>query len=253
MTKGDTNMKGKITFVVAAMLLAAALARADVLKFKQGPGVQGVLVSANSNEIVFMGVDGAENTYPVSAVARIDFAPLPPPPAPPNLPASAALTIPAGTQITVRTLDAIDGKTAKPGGRYRATIDDPVGVGSQVAIPRGANCTIEIVSLKSGQEMELRLREINLAGKAYSVSTQFAQVDATGTSKSKSAAKRGVGLGALGAGIGALAGGGKGAAIGALAGGSVGAISAVGAKGKQLNVPSETRLIFSLQAPLPVN
>jgi hypothetical protein len=60
-------------------------------------------------------------------------------------------------------------------------------------------------------------------------------------------------LGALGAGIGALAGGGKGAAIGAVAGGTVGAVSAAGAKGKQLNVPTETRLIFSLAAPLPMN
>jgi hypothetical protein len=246
-------MKSKITLVVGAALLAAALAPADVLKFKEGHGVQGVLVSANSNEIVFMGVDGAENTYPVSTVARIDFAPLPPPPAPPRMPAPAAMTIPAGTQITVRTLDAIDGKTAQAGGRYRATVDDPVGVGSQIAIPRGANCTLEVVSLQSGKELELRLRDISVAGKTYSASTQFTQVDATGTSKKTSAAKRGVGLGALGAGIGALAGGGKGAAIGAIAGGGVGAISAVGAKGKQLNVPSETRLIFSLQAPIPMN
>jgi hypothetical protein len=174
-------MKSKITLVVGAMFLAA-FAHADVLKFKQGHGVQGVLVSANSSEIVFMGLDGAENTYPVSDVARIDFAPLPPPPAPARMPPPAAMTIPAGTQITVRTVDAIDGKTAQAGGRYRATIDDPVGVGSQIAIPRGANCTLEVVSLQSGKELELRLREINVAGKTYSASTQFTQVDATGTS-----------------------------------------------------------------------
>jgi hypothetical protein len=250
MTKGGKEMKSKITLVVGAILLAG-LAHADVLKLKQGGATQGVLVSANSSEVVFMGADGSEKTYPVSAVSRIDFAPLPPPPA--SAAPAAMLTIPAGTQITVRTLDAIDGKTAQAGGRYRATIDDPVGVGSQIAIPRGAGCTLEIVSLQSGRDLELRLREINVAGKRYNVSTQFAQVDATGTSKQKSAVKRGVGLGALGAGVGALAGGGKGAAIGALVGGSAGAISAVGAKGKQLNVPSETRLIFSLQAPLPMN
>jgi hypothetical protein len=56
----------------------------------------------------------------------------------------------------------------------------------------------------------------------------------------------------LGAGIGALAGGGKGAEAGAAAGAGVGAVSAVGAKGKQINVPTETRLIFALSAPLPM-
>jgi hypothetical protein len=50
-----------------------------------------------------------------------------------------------------------------------------------------------------------------------------------------------------------LAGGGSGAAIGAVVGGAVGATSAAAAQGKQINVPTETRLIFSLAAPLPLN
>jgi hypothetical protein len=168
-------------------------------------------------------------------------------------PATAQVTIPAGTQITVRTIDPIDGKTAKDGMRYRASIDDPVGVGSQTAIPRGTPCTLEIVSIEQGKEMALRLREVNLGGKAYSLSTEYADVEAQGTSKKKKAVRRGVGLGAVGAGIGALAGGGSGAAIGAAVGGGVGAISAAGAKGKQISVPSETRLIFALKAPVPMN
>jgi AbrB family looped-hinge helix DNA binding protein len=143
--------------------------------------------------------------------------------------------------------------TAKPGMRYRASIDDPVMVGSQTAIPRGANCTLEVVSLQQGSEMALRLREINVEGKAYSTSTQYADVAAQGTSKSKKAVRRGVGLGAIGAGIGAIAGGGSGAAIGAAVGGGVGAVSGAAAKGKQINVATETRLIFALSAPLPMN
>jgi hypothetical protein len=137
--------------------------------------------------------------------------------------------------------------------RYRASIDDPVMVGSQTAIPRGANCTLEVVSLQQGSEMALRLREINVQGKAYSTSTQYADVAAQGTSKSKKALRRGVGLGAIGAGIGAIAGGGSGAAIGAAIGGGAGAVSGAAAKGKQINVATETRLIFSLTAPLPMN
>lgn len=246
-------MRNKTNLLLGVVLLTAASSRADILKLKQGAGVQGLLVEANSREVVFMGPDGAQTSYPIEAVSGIEFRPLPPPPPPPAPVAPQALTIPAGTQITVRMIDAINGKTAQPGAQYRASIDDPVGVGSVIAIPRGAPCIIEVVNIQSGEGMALRMREINLAGKTYRPSTEYAGVDAEGTSKNKSAVKRGVGLGALGAGIGALAGGGKGAAIGAVVGGGVGAVSAVGAKGKQINVPAETRLIFALQAPLPMN
>lgn len=165
---------------------------------------------------------------------------------------AGVVTIPAGTQITVRTIDPIDGKTATPGARYQASIDEPILVGSQVAIPAGAEATIEVVSIQSGQGMALRLRQIDIGGNVYGTSTEYADIAAQGTSKQKKAVRRGVGLGALGAGIGAIAGGGTGAAIGAVVGGGGGAATAIGAKGKQIAVPSETRLIFALKAPLPM-
>jgi hypothetical protein len=240
----------------AAITVLAMSLQADVLKLKSGARVQGTLISANSREIVFLGTDNASKTYSIEAVAGLEFAPLAPaakPAAQASRPAAPALTVPTGTQITVRTIDAIDGNTAKGGARYRASIDDPIMVGSQTAVARGANCTIEVVSLQQGKDMALRLRDLSIGGKSYGLSTEYAQVEATGTSKKKKAVRRGVGLGAIGAGIGAIAGGGSGAAIGAVVGGGVGAVSAAGSKGKQLNVPSETRLIFALKAPVPLN
>ena len=247
-------MTTKIKLLCALVLATTAVSRADVLKLKQGKPVQGILVSANSAELVFMGADGAQKTYPTKSVSGVDFAPLPPPPAPaPPARTSQVVTIPAGTQITVRTIDPIDGKTATAGARYKASIDDPVAIGSKVVIPDNAACTLEVVSIEKGEGMALRIRSINVGGKSYSTSTQYAEIDATGTSKGKKAARRGIGLGAVGAGIGAIAGGGSGAAIGAVVGGGVGAVSGAAAKGKQINVATETRLIFSLAAPLPLN
>jgi hypothetical protein len=249
-------MKTKINLLLAAVLMTAMASKADILKLKQGGGVQGILVSANSRELVFMGIDGAQRTYPTTAVAGIDFAPLPPPPPPPPpppAPESGVATVPVGTQITVRTVDAIDGKTANAGARYRASIDDPVALGNLIVIPRGTDCTLEVVNIESGEGMALRIRSISMGGKMYSTSTQYAEVEATGSSKGAKAAKRGIGLGALGAGIGAIAGGGKGAAVGAVVGGGLGAASGAAAKGKQISVPTETRLIFALVAPLPLN
>lgn len=252
-----TSMTFRAVLTFGAITVLAMSLQADTLKLKSGAAVQGTLISANSREIVFLGADGAAKTYPIANVSGIDFAHLTAAPAAKQAaapPAKAAvLTIPTGTQITVRTIDAIEGNTAKAGARYRASIDDPVMVGSKTAIPRGANCTLEVMAVEQGKELALRLRDINVGGKTYSASTEYAEVDATGTSKKKKAVRRGVGLGAIGAGIGAIAGGGSGAAIGAAIGGGVGAVSAAGAKGKQLNVPSETRLLFALKAPVPMN
>lgn len=165
---------------------------------------------------------------------------------------AGVLTIPAGTDITVRMIDSIDGKTATAGTRYRASIAEPVLVGSVTAIPAGADCTVEVVNIQSGQGMTLRMRDITLGGRTYGTSTDFAEVEAQGTSKKTKAVRRGVGLGALGAGIGAIAGGGTGAAVGAAIGGGGGAATALGSEGKQISVPAETRLIFTLKAPLPM-
>jgi hypothetical protein len=58
-------------------------------------------------------------------------------------------------------------------------------------------------------------------------------------------------LGALGAAIGGIAGGGKGAAIGAVSGAGLGAVT-VAAQGSKVNLPSESRLTFQLRSALPL-
>jgi fermentation-respiration switch protein FrsA (DUF1100 family) len=149
-------------------------------------------------------------------------------------------------------IDGIDSAVTGAGQHYRASIDDPVAIGDQVAIPRGANCTVQVVKVQGTNEMALKLHDISIGGRVYDTATDYAQLKAEGSSKKSKAVKRGVGLGALGAGVGALAGGGKGAGIGAAIGGGVGAISAAAAKGPHLKVPAETRLTFALKSPLPM-
>ena len=52
--------------------------------------------------------------------------------------------------------------------------------------------------------------------------------------------------------IGAIAGGGKGAAIGAAAGAGAGGAYQAATRGKQVKVPSETKLDFQLEQPVTV-
>jgi hypothetical protein len=166
--------------------------------------------------------------------------------------ATHAANVPAGTQISIRLIDSIDSTKTKAGERFRCSVDDPVVVGNTVVIKRGDPCTLQIVEAEANKEVAIKLYDVTVNGKAHDVAAGYATLEAQGTSKKKKGARRGLVLGGAGAGIGALAGGGTGAAIGAVAGVGLGAISGAAAKGKSLNVPSETRMNFELRAPLPL-
>jgi len=161
-----------------------------------------------------------------------------------------AQTVPAGTEIVVRLIDGIDSTKTGAGERFRASIDDPVVVGDRVVIPRNADATVQIVKAEKSSELSIKLYDVTLNGRSFDVVSNYAQVKAPG--KGSKYAKRSIGLGALGAVIGGIAGGGKGAAIGALSGGGLGAVT-VAASGSKVQLPTETRLSFELRAPLRLN
>ena len=175
----------------------------------------------------------------------------PPPPPPPR-----RLTIPSGTTLAVRLVDGIDSETSQPGQTFHATLDSPLAVEGDVAIPAGYDVEGHVVDVKSagkfaGQSvLALQLDRISAGGKYYNVQTD--QYRRQGSSRGKNTAEK-VGAGAgIGAIIGAIAGGGKGAAIGAAAGGGLGGGVQAATKGQQIKLPSETVLNFTLQAPLTV-
>jgi hypothetical protein len=167
--------------------------------------------------------------------------------------AGSAVVIPEGTTITVSMIDSIDSTKIGPGARFRASIDDPIVVRNKVIIPRGADCTVQVVQVEENKQLALKLYDVTVGGKPYDVAASYAQLEAQGTSKTKKGVRRGAVLGGLGAAIGGIAGGGSAAAIGAVTGVGLGAISGAMAKGKTLKVPAETRLFFQLSAPLPLS
>jgi BON domain len=183
---------------------------------------------------------------PVSATTATPYTPPPP----------QKVTIPSGTTLAVRLVDTIDSETSQQGQTFRATLDTPLAVEGDVAIPAGYDVQGHIIELKSagkfaGQSLvALQLDRISVSGKYYNIQTD--QYRKEGSSRGKNtAAKVGTGAG-IGAIIGAIAGGGKGAAIGAAAGGGLGGGVQAATKGQQIKLPSETVLNFTLQAPLTV-
>ncbi len=191
----------------------------------------------------------AASMTPPAPVAAVPSTPPPPPP-------PRKVTIPAGTTLAVRLVDTIDSETSQQGQTFHATLDSPLAVDGEVAIPAGYDVEGHLVEVKSagkfaGQSVvALQLDRISAGGKYYSLQTD--QYRRQGSSRGKNtAAKVGAGAG-IGAIIGAIAGGGKGAAIGAAAGGGLGGGVQAATKGQQIKLPSETVLNFTLQAPLTV-
>jgi len=181
-------------------------------------------------------------------------APAPPPPPPPPQPIT--VTIPEDTIVTIRTIDSIDSATSSTGQYFSASLDAPVVVNDQVVLPKGLNVKLKLVEASSAgkfkgrSELTISLDSVTYQGKTYSLQTS--DVQQQGSSRGKRSAAVIGGGAALGALIGGLAGGGKGAAIGAGVGAGGGTAVQAATKGEQVRIPAETRLDFTLHAPVPV-
>ena len=177
-------------------------------------------------------------------VMRPEDAPPPPPPA------AANFELAAGTNLTVRMIDAVDSETNRVGQTFRGSLDQPVMQDGNTLIPRGVDVTLKLVDAKqSGKltgktELTLSLQSIQVNGRMVDVNTQ--SVSQESSSRGARTAKVAGGTAALGAIIGGIAGGGKGAAIGAGAGAAAGAGAEVVTAGQRVRIPSETRLTFVL-------
>jgi hypothetical protein len=193
---------------------------------------------------------------PAPPPAPLPSAPAPVAPPPPPPPQPITVTIPEGTVVTIRTIQAIDSSTSSTGQMFRASLDAPVVVNDRVVLPKGLNVDLKLVnassagSFKGRSELTISLESVTYQGKTYTLETS--DVQQAGASRGKRSAAVIGGGAVLGALIGGLAGGGKGAAIGAGVGAGGGTAVQAATKGQQVKIPSETRLDFTLHSAVPV-
>ena len=168
--------------------------------------------------------------------------------------------LPAGTHVSVRTEDTINSASAVEGQTFASEVtDDVVDANGDVVVPRGSNAQIVIRSASKGgrfhgtSDLVLDLQSISVEGQQYLISTSDVRESGKqGLGMNRRTAEYTGGGAALGAIIGAIAGGGKGAAIGAGAGGGGGALTQILTKGGSIRVPVETVLTFQLDKPVQI-
>ena len=171
-------------------------------------------------------------------------------------PPSGPVTLNAGMLLQIRTSEPLDSKKVKPGDYFQGTLAQSVYVGNVLAIPRGVGVTGRVVDvkkpgeLKGGASLALQLTTLNLGGNSYSLATDT--FNTGGPGKGGYTAANTIGTAALGAVIGAVAGGGPGAAIGAVAGTGVGLGASAATPGPRSVVPPEALLNFHLTSPATV-
>src|SRR6266478_3656974 len=92
--------------------------------------------------------------------------------------------IPAGTPISIRTIDPIDSKTADVNRKYAASLADPLMVGAVQLAPRNADVQLRVVENKQAGAVSGRASLV-LQVAAVSINGQMVFVD-TGTTVKES-------------------------------------------------------------------
>ena len=172
--------------------------------------------------------------------------------------AERAVTIPSGTPVTVRLLQAVSSASSRSGESFEAELADPVAVDGHTVFAKSARVRGRVVAARSSGRLKnpgyLRLS----LDAIQTVDGKWADIHTSSVSaKGKGHGKRnvtliggGTGLGAL---IGGLAGGGKGAAIGAGVGAGAGTAGAYATGKKDVVFGAERRLTFKTTEDVVVN
>jgi hypothetical protein len=156
--------------------------------------------------------------------------------------------IPAGTQIEVRIVESLTSEKAQVGDVFHATLTEPLMVEGKEMYPKGADVLGRVSEAHASGRLSdpgvlaLEITEISYNGRTTPVHVE--PFTLRGESHTKSNVTKIGGGAALGAVIGAIAGGGKGAAIGAGVGGAAGTGVAAATGKKNATIESEALLSF---------
>jgi hypothetical protein len=177
--------------------------------------------------------------------------------------------LPETTRITLQLNNLLSTKVNSEGDSFTAYVTTPVSLGDKIVIPKGSVVTGSISRIirpgrfKGKAVMNVLFQSIEIPGRGQlPIVASLAKIGSEGNGGVRSEGTvegegsegsdigRIVMPGAVGAGIGSLAGGGKGAAIGAGIGAAIGLATVFAARGKEIDVPRGSTLDIVLVKPL---
>jgi hypothetical protein len=174
-----------------------------------------------------------------------------------QMPPSYALTVPAGTWITVRMNQPLSSDHNQQGDPFTATLAQPLVANGRVIARRGQTVGGIVADAKKAgyvkgtSQLGLKLTELTLAdGHQIQIRSTLAERRGS-TSVGADAAAIGTTTG-IGAAIGGVADGGFGAGMGAIAGAAVSTIGVLVTRGRPTEVYPEQPLTFRLETPITI-
>jgi hypothetical protein len=187
---------------------------------------------------------GSAMTGPAMTAAPPPPAPAPPPP--------RKYVVPAGSALVVRVGQTLTAKGSNVGDSFSGTLAQSLVVHGVKVIKAGTPVSGTVVAAK-GQGRFKGAGDLGIAiNRVGSYSVATSAYEATTKGKGKRTAGFIGGGGGGGALIGGLAGGGKGALIGGLLGAGAGTAGAAFTGNKDVSIPAETVVTFSLSQPITV-
>jgi serine/threonine protein kinase len=163
------------------------------------------------------------------------------------------IVAPAGSLVSIRTIETIDTRRNHDGDRISASLDAPIIVKGRIAVPRGSNARLALSNVKNAKisgrsEVNIQLVGVSVNGRNYPVSSSV--IVLAGPGRGGGSAKVIGGMAAAGAIVGGLIHGKKGAAGGAATGAVGGTLVRGLGPGDPITVLSETPLQFTLRSPI---
>jgi hypothetical protein len=170
--------------------------------------------------------------------------------------ATGSVSLPVGTEMSLRLMTSLSSATAEPGDRIEAIVIEPVSHLGELVVPAGATYEgkVELVDRAEGRtdrkaRMVIAFERLRIDGRSYPVEATLTDASGdleTGIGDEKEKVGIAAGIGTI---LGAVLGGTKGAVVGAVLGGA-GVILAT--EGEEVVLPRGTVLTVRLDQELRV-
>ena len=241
-------MRRLVIFTTAACALFASLnLMADSLELADGTVLEGDFIGSSNGIIMFDTGDGIE-AYPEQNVIGVFFS-SGVATAQAAAPQNPSITIPAGTKMTVRTVETVDSRSHGVGHKFRGQMEGALVVDGVTVVPRGAfvygvvSSSNQAGNLAGSSQLSLEFTSVMIDDQLYPIATTAL------SARTAPEGGRTIGRTARAAAIGGLIDGSKGARTGAKVGAGVSILTG----GATINVPRGTLIDTSLRTPLVIN